>query len=331
MKKENTKEKIVKKNKEKISIIVPCYNEEDSLPIFYEEITKIAKEMKEQDFEFLFVNDGSKDNTLKILKELAKKDERVRFISFSRNFGKEGGMYAGLENATGDYIAIMDADMQDPPEMIKTMYKDIKEEEYDCVGLCSPNHRDYGLVRKFFTNCWYKLIGKISSTPQVPGARDFRLMKRKMVDAIVNMKEYNRYSKGIFSFVGFNTKWIEYETPERVAGTSKFSFWKLFKYALEGILAFSTAPLVIAAIIGLIFCLIAFVLVIVIIIKTLAFGDPVSGWPSLACMIMFVSGVQLFFLGVFGMYMSKLYLEVKKRPIYITSETEKDVKEEKND
>lgn len=331
MKKENTKEKIVKKNKEKISIIVPCYNEEDSLPIFYEEITKIAKEMKEQDFEFLFVNDGSKDNTLKILKELAKKDERVRFISFSRNFGKEGGMYAGLENATGDYIAIMDADMQDPPEMIKTMYKDIKEEGYDCVGLCSPNHRDYGLVRKFFTNCWYKLIGKISSTPQVPGARDFRLMKRKMVDAIVNMKEYNRYSKGIFSFVGFNTKWIEYETPERVAGTSKFSFWKLFKYALEGILAFSTAPLVIAAIIGLIFCLIAFVLVVVIIIKTLAFGDPVSGWPSLACMIMFVSGVQLFFLGVFGMYMSKLYLEVKKRPIYITSETEKDVKEEKND
>ena len=270
-------------------------------------------------------------NNLKILKDLAKKDDRVRFISFSRNFGKEGGMYAGLENATGDYVAIMDADMQDPPEMVKTMYQDIKKEGYDCVALCSPNHRDYGLVRKFFTNCWYKLIGKISSTPQVPGARDFRLMKRKMVDAIVNMKEYNRYSKGIFSFVGFNTKWIEYETPERAAGTSKFNFWKLFKYALEGILAFSTTPLVMAAIIGLIFCLIAFIAIIVIIVKTLAFGDPVGGWPSLACMIMFVSGVQLFFLGVFGMYMSKLYLEVKKRPIYIASETEKDVKEEKHD
>ena len=325
----NKKEvKVTNEKKEKISIIVPCYNEQESLPIFYEEITKIAKEMKNQEFEFLFINDGSKDNTLKILKDLAKKDDRVRFISFSRNFGKEGGMYAGLENATGDYVAIMDADMQDPPSMIKTMYQDIKEEGFDCVALCSPSHKGYGIVRKFFTNCWYKLIGKISSTPQVPGARDFRLMKRKMVDAIVNMKEYNRYSKGIFSFVGFNTKWIEYEAPDRVAGTSKFNFWKLFKYALEGILAFSTTPLVMAAIIGLIFCLIAFIAIIVIIIKTLAFGDPVGGWPSLACMIMLVSGVQLFFLGIFGMYMSKLYLEVKKRPIYIPSETEKDVKEE---
>lgn len=314
--------------KDKITIIVPCYNEQESLPIFYEEIAKIAKEMKNQEFEFLFINDGSKDETLKILKELSKKDDRVRFISFSRNFGKEGGMYAGLENATGDYIAIMDADMQDPPSMIKTMYHDIKKEGFDCVALCSPKHEGYGFIRKIFTNCWYKLIGKISSTPQVPGARDFRLMKRKMVDAIVNMKEYNRYSKGIFSFVGFNTKWIEYEAPNRVAGTSKFNFWKLFRYALEGILAFSTTPLVISAIIGLIFCFIAFIAIIVIIIKTLAFGDPVGGWPSLACMIMFVSGVQLFFLGVIGMYMSKVYLEVKKRPIYISSETEKDVKKE---
>ena len=315
--------------KEKISIIVPCYNEEESLPIFYEEITKIAKEMKNQDFEFLFINDGSKDNTLKIIKALSKEDERVRFISFSRNFGKESGMYAGLENATGDYVAIMDADMQDPPSMIKTMYEDIKNNNYDCVALCSPSHKDYGLVRKFFTNCWYKLIGKISSTPQVPGARDFRLMKRKMVDAIVDMKEYNRYSKGIFSFVGFNTKWIEYEAPDRVAGKSKFSFWKLFKYAIEGILAFSTTPLVISAVVGLIFCLIAFIAVIVIIVKTLAFGDPVGGWPSLACMIMFVSGVQLLFLGIMGMYLSKLYLEVKKRPIYIVKETEKENIKEK--
>ena len=312
-------------NKEKISIIVPCYNEEDSLPIFYKEINKISKEMDEVNFEFLFINDGSKDKTLDILKDLARKDDRVRFISFSRNFGKEGGMYAGLENATGDYVAIMDADMQDPPSMIKTMYHDIKEEGYDCVALYSPQHIGYSKTRLFFTNCWYKLIGKISSTPQVPGARDFRLMKRKMVDAIVGMREYNRYSKGIFSFVGFNTKWIEYNAPDRVAGTSKFNFKKLFLYALDGILAFSTTPLVISAIVGLIFCLIAFIALIVIIVKTLAFGDPVGGWPSLACIIIFASGIQLFFLGIIGMYMAKMYLEVKKRPIYITSETEKDL------
>ena len=312
-------------NKEKISIIVPCYNEEDSLPIFYKEINKISKEMEEVDFEFLFINDGSKDKTLDILKDLARKDNRVRFISFSRNFGKEGGMYAGLENATGDYVATMDADMQDPPSMIKAMYHDIKEEGYDCVALYSPQHIGYSKTRLFFTNCWYKLIGKISSTPQVPGARDFRLMKRKMVDAIVGMREYNRYSKGIFSFVGFNTKWIEYNAPDRVAGTSKFNFKKLFLYALDGILAFSTTPLVISAIVGLIFCLIAFIALIVIIVKTLAFGDPVGGWPSLACIIIFASGIQLFFLGIIGMYMAKMYLEVKKRPIYITSETEKDL------
>ncbi len=310
--------------KDKISVVVPCYNEEESLPIFYKEINKISKEMESVNFEFLFINDGSKDKTLSILRDLSKKDDRVRFISFSRNFGKEGGMYAGLENATGDYVAIMDADMQDPPSMIKTMYHDIKEEGYDCVALCSPKHIGYNFIRKFCTNCWYKLIGKISSTPQVPGARDFRLMKRKMVDAIVSMTEYNRYSKGIFSFVGFNTKWIEYNAPDRVAGESKFNFWKLFRYALEGILAFSTMPLVMAAVVGLIFCLIAFIAVIVIIVKTLIFGDPVGGWPSLACIIIFVSGVQLFFLGIIGMYMSKLYLEVKKRPIYISSETEKD-------
>lgn len=314
--------------REKISLVVPCYNEEESLPILYKELVHIAKEMKDEDFEFLFINDGSKDNTLKIIKDLVKQDERVRFVSFSRNFGKEAGIYAGLENATGDYVAIMDADMQDPPSMVKKMYQDIIEEGYDCVALYSPKHKDYGIVRRFFTNLWYIIIGKISSTPQIPGARDFRLMKRKMVDAIVDMKEYNRYSKGIFSFVGFNTKWIEYEIQNRAAGTSKFNFWKLFKYALEGILAFSTTPLVLSAIIGLIFCLIAFISIIIIIVKTLLFGDPVGGWPSLACMIMFVSGVQLFFLGVFGMYMSKLYLEVKKRPIYISSETEKDIKKE---
>lgn len=314
--------------KEKISIVVPCYNEEESLPIFYEEISKIAEDMKQVDFEFLFINDGSKDKTIDILRRLAKTDTRIRYISFSKNFGKEAGMYAGLENATGDYVAIMDADMQDPPSMVKKMYEDIKAEKYDCVALCSPQHKDYTVLRRFFTNCWYKLIAKISSTPQVPGARDFRLMKRKMVDAIISMKEYNRYSKGIFGFVGFDTKWIEYETPERVAGKSKFNFFKLFKYALEGILAFSTSPLVISAFIGLIFCLIAFIAIVVIIIKTIVYGDPVGGWPSLACMIMFVSGLQLFFFGIMGMYLSKAYLEVKQRPLYFIKETEKTPKEE---
>lgn len=313
-------------SKEKISIIVPCYNEEESLPIFYKEIDKISKEMKVVDFEFLFINDGSRDKTLNILREMAKKDKRVRYISFSRNFGKEAGMWAGLENATGDFVAIMDADMQDPPSKVKEMYDILsKDKEYDCVGLYTIDHKDYSFFRKICTNIWYKLISKISDNRQVPGVRDFRLMRRQMVDAILEMKEYNRYTKGIFSFVGFNTKWLEFKTGDRVAGTSKFNFWKLFKYALEGIVSFSTAPLVLSAIIGVIFCFIAFVAILVIIIKTLAFGDPVSGWPSLACIIIFVSGVQLFFLGVIGMYLSKTYLEVKKRPIYIVKETEKDV------
>lgn len=311
-------------SKEKISVVVPCYNEEEALPFFYEEICKVAKEMKKIEFEFLFINDGSKDKTLSILRDLAKKDKRVRYISFSRNFGKEAGMYAGLSNAVGDYVAIMDADMQDPPEMIIDMYKCIQDEGYDCVALYSSRHDDYTFIRKIFTKIWYKLIKIISSTPQIPGARDYRLMKRKMVDAIVAMGEYNRYTKGIFGFVGFETKWIDYITPNRVAGKTKWNFFKLFKYALEGILAFSTMPLVISAVIGLIFCILAFIAIIVIITKTLFYGDPVDGWPSLACMIMLMGGLQLFFFGVMGMYLSKVYLEVKKRPIYITKETEKE-------
>ncbi len=313
-------------SKEKISIIVPCYNEEESLPIFYKEIDKISKEMKSVDFELLFINDGSRDKTLSILREMAKKDKRVRYVSFSRNFGKEAGMWAGLENATGDFVAIMDADMQDPPSMVKEMYDILsKDKEYDCVGLYTIDHKDYSFFRKICTNIWYKLIAKISNNRQVPGVRDFRLMRRQMVDAVLEMKEYNRYTKGIFSFVGFNTKWLEFKTGDRVAGVSKFNFWKLFKYALEGIVSFSTTPLVLSAIIGIIFCFIAFIAILVIIIKTLAFGDPVSGWPSLACIIIFVAGIQLFFLGVIGMYLSKTYLEVKNRPIYIVKETEKDL------
>ena len=312
--------------KEKISIIVPCYNEEESLPIFYKEIDRISKEMNEVIFEFLFINDGSRDKTLEILRNMAKKDDRVRYISFSRNFGKEAGMWAGLENATGDYVAIMDADMQDPPSKIKEMYNIlVTKKDYDCVGLYTINHKDYSFFRKCCTNIWYKIIAKVSNNRQVPGVRDFRLMRRPMVNAVLEMKEYNRYTKGIFSFVGFNTFWIEFETADRVAGTSKYSFWKLFKYAIEGIVSFSTTPLVLSALIGLLFCLVAFILLIVIIVKTLVWGDAVSGWPSLACIVVFFSGIQLFFLGVIGMYLSKTYLEVKRRPIYIVKETEKDL------
>ncbi len=315
----------MKGRKDKISIIVPCYNEEESLPLFYEEINKVSLRMKNVIFEFLFINDGSVDSTLDILKKLAKGDKRVRYISFSRNFGKEAGMYAGLCNAVGDYVAIMDADMQDPPGMIEEMYSSIINEGYDCVALYSSSHDDYSFFRRFFTKCWYKTVDLIFSTKYVTGARDFRLMKRRMVDAVISVGEYNRYTKGIFSFVGFNTKWIDYKAPDRIRGKSKFNLKKLFKYALEGILAFSTAPLVLAAFLGIVFCLIAFLAILIIIIKTLVFGDPVNGWPSLACIIIFMGGIQLFFLGVIGMYLSKAYLEVKKRPIYIIKETEKDL------
>lgn len=313
------------KSKELISLIVPCYNEEESLPTFYKAISELSEKLNKVDFEFIFVNDGSADKTLSIVKDFHKDDPRVRYISFSRNFGKEGAMYAGLTHSKGDYVAILDADMQDPPELLEKMYHDIKEDDYDCVALYTSTHDDYSLIRKFFTKCWYKLIGSISHANQVPGARDFRLMKRKMVDAIISMNEYNRYTKGIFSFVGFKTKWISYKAPDRIAGTSKFSFIKLFKYAMEGILAFSTKPLLISAFVGILFCLISFIAIIVIIYKTLVYGDPVGGWPSLACIIIFVSGVQLFFLGIIGAYMAKIYLEVKRRPIYIIKETEEEM------
>ena len=312
----------MKETNKKISLIVPCFNEEESIPLFYEEADKVSKKMKNVVFEMIFVNDGSKDKTLSILRDLSKKDKRVRYISFSRNFGKEAAMYAGLEASTGDYAAIMDADMQDPPEKLIEMYEIITNEDYDCVALYTKTHKGYNFIRKGLTNIWYKLIDKISDSKQVPGARDFRLMTRQMVDSIIEMKEYNRYTKGIFGFIGFNTKWLEYEAPERTVGTSKFNLGKLIEYALEGVVAFSTTPLIIAAYVGLLFCLIAFLAIIFIIVKTLIWGDPTSGWPSLACIVIFVSGVQLFFLGVIGIYLSKIYLEVKKRPVYIIKETE---------
>jgi len=312
-------------SKDKISVIGPCYNEEEALPIFYKEIDKISKEMPDVDFEFLFIDDGSKDKTLEIIRELAESDSRVRYVSFSRNFGKEAAMYAGLQNASGNLVTTMDVDMQDPPYMVKKMYSLLKKGDYDCVGLYTTNHKDYSWFRKLCTNIWYKIISKISSGRQVPGVRDFRLMKRKMVDAVLKLDEYNRYIKGIFSFVGFETKWLEYEPVNRVAGKTKFNFWKLFKYALEGTVAFSTTPLVLSAVVGIVFCFISLIFILVIVIKTLVWGDPVSGWPSLTCIILFVSGIQLFFLGVVGIYLSKIYLEVKKRPIYLVAETEKDL------
>lgn len=313
----------------KISIVVPCYNEEESIPLFYEEINKTSKEIKDYDFEFIFVNDGSKDNSALIMKELAKEDKRVKFIDFSRNFGKEAAMYAGLELSSGDFITTMDVDLQDPPSLLPEMIKGITEEGYDCVATKSTSRNGYSFLRKTFTRWFYKIIAKISKTEMVAGARDYRLMTRQMVNAIINMKEYNRYSKGLFSFVGFKTKWIEFENQERVAGTTKWNFWKLFSYAIDGIVGFSTAPLIVSSIIGVLFCLISFILIIFIIVKTLIFGDPTSGWPSLACIIFFVSGVQLFCIGIIGQYLSKVYLEVKNRPIYIIKDT--NIKDKKHE
>ena len=311
---------------EKISVVVSCYNEEKALPLFYEEMERVRKKDFEGivEFEYIFVNDGSKDNTLKIRKELNQKDPKVRYISFSRNFGKEAAMYAGLEAAEGDYVTLMDADLQDPPALLKQMYDAIKNEGYDSVGTRRVTRKGEPPIRSFFARMFYKIINKMSNIEMVDGARDYRLMKRQVVDSIISLKEYNRYSKGLFSFVGFDTKWIEYENVERVAGETKWSFWKLFKYAIEGITAFSTTPLIFSSIVGLIFCLVAFIAIIFIIVKTLVYGDPTAGWPSMACIIVFVSGIQLFTIGIIGQYLSKTYLEVKKRPIYIIKETEKD-------
>jgi len=308
-------------NKKKISIVVPCYNEQEVLPLFYEELNKVIKEIEHVELELILVNDGSKDNTLKVFKEIASQDERVKYISFSKNFGKESAMFAGLEAATGDYIAIMDADLQDPPKLLIKMYDILENSDYDCVGTRRVTRKGEPKIRSFFAKIFYKLMRKISNMDIVDGARDFRLMTKQMKDAIISMQEYNRFSKGIFTWVGFKTKWLEYENIERAAGKTKWSFWKLFIYSLNGITAFSTFPLVIAGVLGMLFCLLAFIMILVIIFKTLFFGDPVSGWPSTICVILFVGGVQLFCTGIIGQYISKTYLEVKNRPIYIVKET----------
>lgn len=307
---------------EKISVIVPCYNEEKTIPLFLEEFNKSTKDLsKKVDFEILFINDGSKDNTFQIIKDFSKKDSRIKYISFSRNFGKESAIYAGLENASGDYITLMDSDLQDPPALLPEMYKAVTEENYDAVGTRRVNRKGEPIIRSIFSKLFYKIIDKLTDFKMVDGARDYVFMTRPVADAIISLKEYNRYSKGLFSFVGFNVKWIEYNNIQRVAGETKWSFWKLCRYALEGITAFSTVPLVLSSFIGLLFCLISFLLILVIIFKTLILGDPTSGWPSLVCIIFMVSGIQLFSLGIIGQYLSKVYLEIKQRPIYIVKET----------
>ncbi len=312
--------------KKLLSVVVSCYNEEEAIPFFYEEIVKTADLLKKDlEFEFLFVNDGSKDKTLEVLKSYAKKDKRVRFVSFSRNFGKEAAMYAGLCESKGDYVTLMDADLQDPPALLPEMYDLIINDKYDQVGTRRVSRKGEPPIRSFFARMFYKLINRMSKIEMVDGARDYRLMTRQVVDSIISLKEYNRYSKGIFSFVGYDTKWIEYENIERVAGETKWSFWKLFKYALEGIISFTTVPLALASIFGIISCLLSFVAIIVIISRTLIFGDPVSGWPSTICIILFIGGLQLFSIGILGQYLAKNYLENKNRPIYIVKETENDI------
>ena len=311
----------------KISLVVPCYNEQEVIKLFYKEIQKIKKDFKNVSFEIIFVNDGSKDKTLEIIRELSKNDD-VRYLSFSRNFGKEAAMYAGLEASTGDYVAVMDADLQDPPALLHEMYEILESGEYDSVATRRVTRKGEPVIRSFFARMYYKIINKISKTEIVDGARDYRLMSRKMVDAVLSVQEYNRFSKGIFSWVGFRTKWLEYENAKRAAGESKWSFGKLFLYSLDSIVAFSTVPLSIASVMGILFCFVAFLMIIFVTVRTLMYGDPTSGWPSMVCIMFFIGGVQLLCIGIIGQYLSKTYLEVKKRPIYIVAETEKDKKNE---
>lgn len=303
----------------KISVVVPCYNEEESVGLFYKEMSSVAEKM-EYEFEYIFVNDGSKDNTLEILMELSSRDERVKYISFSRNFGKESAIYAGFSKASGDYVVMMDADLQDPPKLLPQMVEYIQQ-GYDSVATRRVTRKGEPPIRSFFARMFYKIINKISDVDIVDGARDYRLMTKQMKDAIVSMKEYNRFSKGIFGWVGFKTKWLEYENVERVAGETKWNFWKLFLYSLEGIVAFSTAPLVLASMFGIIFCLLAFIMILFIVVRTIVFGDTVAGWPSMVCIIFLIGGIQLLCIGIIGQYLSKTYLETKKRPQYIIKDS----------
>ena len=305
----------------KLTAIVPCYNEEAALRFFYEEMKKTMQGMPDTEFELLFVNDGSKDGTLAVIKELASKDPRVRYVSFSRNFGKEAAIYAGLSYSDGDLTAIMDADLQDPPSLLPQMYRAIVEEGYDSVATRRVNRKGEPPIRSFFARCFYRLMNRISKADIVDGARDYRLMNRSFVDALLAMGEYNRFSKGLFGWVGFETKWLEYENVERVAGETKWSFWKLFLYSIDGIVAFSTMPLSIAAFFCVFMCAVSAVSIVLNIVRQLLYGGSAFGWPSMVCITMFLGGIQLLCIGILGSYLSKTYLEVKRRPIFICKET----------
>ena len=304
---------------ELLSLVVPCYNEEDALPPFYEEACRVLAPM-DIDAEFVFIDDGSKDKTLEILRSLAAKDPRVHYVSFSRNFGKEAAMFAGLEHAKGDYVATLDADLQDPPSLLPEMLQALKEEDYDCAGTRRVTRKGEPPIRSFFARRFYSIMRKLSNIEVVDGARDYRLMTRQFVDAVLSLGEVNRFSKGIFPWVGFKTKWFEYENIERVAGETKWSFWKLFIYSLDGMTAFSTKPLAIASVAGILIAFLAVVFIVLIVVRKILYGDPVAGWASTICIILFCSGLQLMATGILGQYLAKTYLEGKQRPIYITKE-----------
>ena len=308
------------KKKKLISLIVPCYNEEEALPIFYQETTKVLETM-DVDYELLIIDDGSKDKTYQIAKELAEKDKHIKYISFSRNFGKEAAMYAGFCNAKGDYVAVMDADMQDPPSLLPQMYQILEEGEYDSVATRRIDRKGESKIRSWFARRFYKIINFISDADVVDGARDFRLMKREMVNAIISMSEYNRFSKGIFGWIGFKTYWLPFENVERVAGTTKWNFWGLFRYAISGIINFSEFPLDVASGFGILMTAVAFIMLVFIIFRKLIFGDPVAGWASTMCTIIFIGGIQLLCLGIMGQYIGKTYMETKNRPQYIVART----------
>lgn len=306
----------------KISIVVPCYNEEQAIHYFYEEIERVAAQMPENEFEYLFIDDGSRDGTMHCIRELRERDEKVKFVSFSRNFGKEAAMYAGLAHASGDYVAIMDADLQDPPSLLPEMYRAVTEEGYDSAATRRVTRKGEPPIRSFFARCFYHLMNRISDVELLDGARDYRLMNRRYVDSLLSLGEYNRFSKGLFGWVGYKTKWLEFENVERVAGETKWSFWKLFKYSLDGIVAFSSTPLYISSILGAGMCGVALIAIIFIIVRQLLFGGSAYGWPSMACIVILMGGLQLLCIGILGLYLSKAYLEVKHRPIYIVKEKE---------
>lgn len=305
----------------KLSIIVPCYNEAPVVEMFYNAVTEELKKIDNIEAELLFIDDGSRDDTLNIIKKLSESHKEVKYISLSRNFGKESAMYAGMQNSSGDYVVIMDADLQDPPSLLPEMISAIENEGFDCVGSRRVDRKGEPPIRSFFARMFYKLINKISDANIVDGARDFQMMTRKVVDAVLSIKEYNRFSKGIFGWIGFKKKWLEYENIERSAGETKWNFWKLLIYALQGIIAFSTTPLVISSVCGILCCVVAIIMLLLIVVKTLIFGDPTSGWPSLVCIIFLLSGIQLYCIGILGQYLAKTYLETKNRPIYIIDET----------